>query len=401
LTLITSIILAASSGAPTAEAAAVLAARGETTEARRMLGPLMSPAPNSAALFVMVCVELEEGHIDAATEAMARLAAMEPKRPEVQVLDRIVEERRRAPRDRWTDVAARAWKAAGRPQSGEKPLIAPIEVERPLDASAIARLKESSDRFLLETAKADRKADLVDAAIAEGRADNQRVAVQLVALHVLRDPNLQELRRSQARAAALDLLTRMAKAHPEDGYLAVGEALGDLDPAAPLSEHEISRLEEAVKKAEFGLPMRPLFVAFRDALNRVDPGQAHALAFSQAVWSLPLEFHATLSRRVSATTDPTLSRRAAAVLAAVGSRFGARPSSLERSVGVAMEEKAAKLRGDAAGATAAAEKRRALQAVMSVAGGFSSYPWAIASLMRDQFERNSVDEVGYFEALSK
>jgi len=339
-------IVTAATKTEVANRAAVLAARGDRAAARRLAEPLVASS-NAAALLVLACIELEEGHFEAASRLAGRLASLKPDAPEVVVLIKLIEERTRTPTDRWTDVAARAWRTAGRPQPTGNPILKPIDVQRPIDQATIARLTDTGDQFLLAFGEARTgSAGLVDAALAQADTGEHPTGVHLVALSVLLDGKLSDDKRSRARSAAIQLLHRIVRTHPENGYLAAGIPLFGSDIRAPLTQPELAILEDATKRPRFELPMRPLFASFRAAYEQVDPGQAHARAFSETAGAIPLEIHVTLSKRAEATSEPALRSRVAAVLTAAGSRMEAGATFLERMIGaVPPEERSRGSRG--------------------------------------------------------
>jgi hypothetical protein len=135
----------------------------------------------------------------------------------------------------------------------------------------------------------------------------------------------------------------------------------------------VAGLEEAVRRPAFDLPIRPLFIAFRDAYQRVDAGQVSPMAFSETVGALPLDIHVALSRCVEATLAPELQSRAVAVLEAAGARLATGRSILERMIGVSLQTKAAQLRDDARGVEAASKTRKQLQGLVAAMSALTDY----------------------------
>jgi len=380
--------------------AATMAARGETAEARHLLERLVTSS-NPSALFVLACIELEEHRVESASRLAQRLASVSPGAPEAVVLARLIEERKRAPDDRWTDVAARAWSASGRPTPAAKPLLGTIDSHRPINRAAFARAQRPGNRLLLEFGNQEGSSDLTEAALAEANATERPLGVHLVAMHVLVDEAVPQEKRLLARGAAHDLLTRVARSHPEDGYLSSGVVLLRSDAQAPLTGPDLASLEEALKRKTFALPIRPLYDAFEAAYEQVDPGQAQSRAFFETTRALPLEIHLALSRRAAATADPALRDRAVAVLTVAGTRLEAGATFLDRMIGLSLQTKGAELRGDASAIAAIGKKRAYLSDLMSKGRAFWQYQWPIASLWRDHFLRNITDEVGYHEIMSR
>ena len=379
--------------------AAALAARGETAEARHLLERLVTSS-NPAALFVLACIELDEQRFERASGLAQRLAAVRPGAPEAVVLARLIEERKRAPDDRWTDVAVRAWSASGRPAA--KPLLGTLDSHRPIDRAALAPAQRPGDKLLLEFGRDQQgSADLTEAALAEANAAERPLGVHLVAMHVLVNEAVPQEKRLLARRVALDSLARVARSHPEDGYLSSGVVLLQSDAQAPLTGPDLDSLEEALKRKTFALPIRPLYDAFEAVYEQVDPGQAQSRAFFETTRALPLEIHLALSRRAAATADPALRDRAAAVLTTAGSRLEAGATFLDRMIGLSLQKKGAEIRGDASAMATVRMKRAYLTELMSKGRAFWQYQWPIASLWRDHFVRNITDEVRYHELMSR
>ena len=394
------LLLGAGGASRVADRAAVLAARGDTEEARGLLFAAKGSQDDPSALFVRACLELEEGRPDSASAIAVRLRSMKPEAPELLVLSKLIEERKRAPADRWTDAAAGAWKAAGRPPPGAKQLLNQIDVQRPIDPAALTRLRGTLDGFLVAFGESEHS-NLVDAAMEVSKARDLPAGAQLVAVHVLLDAKVLDPSDDRRRSAGWDLLSRLSRTEPDDGYIALALVVAGTDPHAPLTDSELIRLEDALRRRTFGLPIRPLFVAFQAAYQRVDRGQAASKAFSEMTAALPLDTHLLLSRRAGVTDDPALRFRAAEVLGLAGSRLQSGPSFLERMIGLSLEARAAELRSNAAQAQAVRVKRERLNKLMEDGSAFWRYAWPIASLGRDHLERNSVEEVRYAEAMAQ
>jgi hypothetical protein len=243
-------------------------------------------------------------------------------------------------------------------------------------------------------------AGLVDAALAQAEAEDRPLGVQLAALSVLLDGKLADDKRSCARSAGLQLLNRIVHKHPENGYLAAGVPLLGSDVGAPLTQPELAILDEATKRPRFELPIRPLFESFEAAYEQVDPGQAYPRAFSETAGAVPLGIHLTLSQRAAATSDPGLRSSAAAVLIAAGSRLEAGATFLERMIGLSLQTKGAELGGDRTAMEAVKNRREHLKSLMATGNAFWAHPLPIPSLLKDHFDRNTADEVRYYEAMT-
>ena len=384
---------------PVADRAAALAMRGETAHARDLLSaPDVSRDP--AELFVLVCVELDEGHIAAASRALLQLRSLKAHAPEVLVLTKVVEERRRAPYGSWTEAFVKAWKAAGRPRRTDGLWLAP-RARPPIASDALGGVGGASG---LVIAFAEAEGDpnpFVTQALNQANRPEAPFAVQLIALALLSNDKLSEPKRSDAHAAARSLLSRLSIAYPDNGYFAASVALA-VPPRNehPLSEPELDALEDAVKKPIFELPLRPLFVTFQAAYELAKLGQASSSAFYEAVNALPMDGAFTLWRRAQAT-EPRLLPRTVAVMEAAGTRLGAGRSILERMVGLTLQVRAARLRGDAVGAEAVAKARVELLGAAAAMDPLMDFDWPIAAFWRDWYDRCSIDEMAVARSLSR
>jgi hypothetical protein len=392
----------APNGEQVADRAAELARRGETVQARRLLVSA-SDAGSPGALFVLASIELEEGNLEAVSRTLARLRTLDPQAPEGLVLSKLLDARHRAPQEAWTDALISAWNEAGRPRQSGPAWLAPTGPPSRLDPAIIAGLGDTSDALLVRFAEAlGESAQLVGSALSVADGAEQPFAVQLAALAVLSNGKLAEPKRAQAHAAARRILAQLSRAHPDNGYLCAGVVLGvPTDSTAPLSAADVASLEGAVKQPVFDLSIRPIFVAFRDAYQRVDPGQASSRAWSEMVGVLPLGIHVAFSKRVAATTDPELRARAWAALDAARARLGVGRSLLERMIGVSLQMKAAQFRGDAAAYDAAVKTKDRLQGLIASMAAFTEYGWPIASFWRDWLDRSSQDEVALAKRLAE
>ncbi len=92
------LLLAAGGASRVADRAAVLAARGDTEEARGLLFAAKGSQDDPSALFVRACLELEEGRPDSASAIAVRLRSMKPEAPELLVLSKLISTRRSSTR---------------------------------------------------------------------------------------------------------------------------------------------------------------------------------------------------------------------------------------------------------------------------------------------------------------
>jgi hypothetical protein len=386
---------------PVADRAAALAARGETAQARSLLASSDSVSPR--ALFVLTCIELEDGRLGAALRAVTRLRSFELSGPEVLVLAKLVDERRRSPHAAWTDAVVTAWNAAGRPRRTGETCLAPATRQPALSPEIVARLRGRPDGLLIAFAEAEGDTTgLVESALVVAADSSQTLAVQLVALEILSSGKVPELKRPQAHAVARRLLARMSSTDADNGYFAAGVVLGvPENDATPLSAFEVVGLENAAKTPVFDLPIRPLFVAFRDAYLSADPGQASPMAFAKAVGALPLDIHIAFSKRVAATVAPELRARAITALGSAGARLGSGRSLLARMIGISLQTKAAELRGDTVGVDADAAVRKQLLTMVASMSELTLCGWPIPSFWRDWLNQTSLDEVALAKRLSE
>jgi hypothetical protein len=399
LALLVWLIAAAAPAAQTADQIAALASSGNLRAARRALEAASARSQDPGLQFVSVCLDLEQSRLASASSMLERLRTRAPHNLEVTLLAHLVEERTRSPSDPWTAVAARAWKAAGRPTPGENPILRDVDSVAALPRT-LSQQGDSSDRFLVQFAEStDAKASpLADAAIRGLQSPAWRDTSRLVATQVL----LRQGASEREAAAALETVSRLSQAHPEDGYLAASAVLRGTDETQPLTLPELLALEDALGRSEFGLPIRSLFVEFRSAYVSVLPvASAAARAFSATIAALPLETHVLLSRRASATTQPTARARAAMLLLRAGSRLQHRPSFLERAIGLGLESKAMMLEGKEDAALRVGERRKELAAFMEQSHRFWRFVLPIASLRAEHSERAATNEVELAEEMTR
>jgi hypothetical protein len=330
---------------------------------------------------------------------LERLRAVAPRNPEVTLLAHLVEERTRSPSDRWTAVAARAWRAAGRPAPGDNPLLREVENGIALPRT-LSQRGDSSHRFLVEFAESSdaKLSRLVDGAVRGLQSPAWHDTTRLVATQVLLRGGASE----RGAVTALETVSRLSQAHPEDGYLAASAVLLGTDENQPLAPPDLLALEDALGRSEFGLPIRSLFVEFRRAYTPALPvASAAARAFSATIAALPLETHVLLSRRASATTEPAARARATMLLSRAGSRLQKRPSFLERAIGLGLESKAMMLEGKEDAALRVKERRKELEAFMEQGQRFWRFVLPIASLRAEHSERAATNEVELAEEMTR
>lgn len=383
--------------------ASLHAYRGELSEARRILSPFRYFSDD--ARFMLAGMALEEGAFDEASKLVEHAGATDPVEDRSFLLLReLIEQRRRDPSGRWTDVALRAWNAAGRPMLPKDS--EPIETsdrywgQEQVNTASIASLPTAM-KFLVDFGESRRNwQHLYWEARREARMTDGTLAVELAALVILVDKRFTQEDREDAQADAFQLLSRVAAKQPDDGYLAAANVVLKSDPEKPFYETELAALETTVKMRTFELPVVPVFEGFKSAYQQVVERDVDQYAFHAALDAVFLDVDVVLKAKARATVDPELQRRAAKVVVAIGERLGAARYMVARFIGVRLEVAGLELLNDASALEVANQKWARLSAVLSRGRVFWGISWAIPGLRRDYLERIVHDEAAYFEAMA-
>jgi hypothetical protein len=135
----------------------VLAVRGDRAAAEARLKPLLAGSdPDWSTIHVAACLAIESGDLDRAAAFSKRLRATDAGHADV--IDGLVDGRRKRATERVNEALARAWKAAGKPDLSTHQLAHTAASELPaLDREALERLgpgaalvfEPSSDRGIM------------------------------------------------------------------------------------------------------------------------------------------------------------------------------------------------------------------------------------------------------------
>jgi hypothetical protein len=398
--LLTTLLVAA----PASEAsvkAYIAAWRGDLPEARAHAAAALAKDPgDGAALFVTACVEIEEGHFPAAGALAAKLAAVDPRPPEAEVIRLLAERRRSRPSERMEESLSAAWKAAGRPDVGKAGLVQqlregvpegvtvlppldPIEVSKRPAADVILLsqlvaplLREWKDQRpandVLEAHVKWMGAQAAKALALPGAPDSNSVALNACVLRWLDDPE----GRQRIKAA-------LALAMPDNGLPGLAVALDGTVDAASLTGPELDAIAAATSQSKFGWPYRAINAEHARAVRPLDSAHAELLARELTGRCGPISLvPITLAHRAEATRDPALRIRASAVTEAVGRRMAESGTLLDVMIGYVLKRSAAKQRGDLEreAKDENAEKWRVKLTTASSAAAV--YSWPLASLWR-------------------
>jgi hypothetical protein len=343
-------------GPTAAERAALLQLRGDTAAALAAADAILMKDPGDpGALFVAACAAIESGDLDRASTYTTRLEQRQSD-PHAVVLKKLIERRRGQKSEPLREALVSAWKAAGRPDLGAKPMLRESESWGQLlpkfDRDVRARLT-AGERFIFDNGYPATSSGYVELAIrAAAESEKNPVVVNLEVLGALTPfTDVAGVDPRAASEAAAHAGRAVASADPENGYLALARLLAVAPGHAPFSADDLAVIEGALKKPRFEYPREQSLTHFRQFAVRVDPQHADLRAFSAALGgSLPLF---RVWQRAEAVKTAELRARAGHVVQQVGARFRGAGTGLEKALGLALEVKGAELRGDAAALEAA------------------------------------------------
>ncbi|HEY6001568.1 MAG TPA: hypothetical protein VIV57_01760 [Anaeromyxobacter sp.] len=347
-------------GPTAAERAALLQLRGDTAAALAAADAFLVKDPgNPGALFVAACAAIESGELDRASTYTTRLE-QRGRDPHAAVLKKVIERRRGQKDEPLREALVSAWKAAGRPDLGAKPLLRPSESWGELlpkfDREARARLT-AGERFIFDNGIPPSSSAFVGAAVrAAAEAETNPVVVNLEVLGALTP--FAEIAGVDPRAAsdaAAHAGRVVASADPENGYMALAGLLAAAPGNVAFSADDLSVIEGALQKPRFEYPRDQSLAQLRELAARLDSQHGDLRAWSAALGgSVPLF---RVWQRAEAVKGAELRARAGHAIQQVGARFRGAGTTLERTLSFALEVKGAELRGDAVAAEAAKADR--------------------------------------------
>lgn len=338
----------ATAGGGDAHRAAMLEAWGDLGAARAEVEAALAKDPKDpTALLVAACVELEGGKLEAAEARTRELAAVWDG-PQPKVLLALVQRRRERPAESLRDALAPAWKAAGRPDVGAKPLpgIDELWAATPEELTPEPRAAMTpGERFLFGPIGISRRAPDAVAASVHPEENSRTLNHELLGFYFRSEgpPD------AEAAVAVERVGRALVSSDPANGYweLAAWSAAAPGD--APLALSDLDRLERAASRPGFEFPRALLLVELRELARRFDPEHGACRAGLAGLGlGAPL---IALQMRVKATTwsGPDGARRkqrVAKVTMAIGRELAGSRTFLERLVGFTLVVHGARLTGD-------------------------------------------------------
>jgi hypothetical protein len=343
-------------GPTAAERAALLQLRGEATAALAAADAILAKDPGDrGALFVAACAAIESGDLDRASTYTTRLEQRQ-RDPHVAVLRKLIERRRGRTLEPLREDVILAWKEAGRPDLGAKPMLHASEswgeLLPKIDREARARLT-SGERFMFENGNPATSSAYVEAAIrAAADAEKNPTVVNLEVLGALTPfAEVAGVDRRAASDAAAHAGRIVASADPHNGYMALAALLAAAPGDVPFSAADLAVIEGALQKPRFEYPRDESLAQLREVAARVDPPHGNLRAWSAALGnSVPLF---RVWQRAEAVKEAELRVRAGRVLQQIGARLRVAGAMLDKNLSFALEVKGAVLRGDATAVEAA------------------------------------------------
>jgi hypothetical protein len=348
------VLLAVTVSAPSgAEGAALLQSRGDPAAALAAAETLLRADPaNASASFVAACAAIESGDLDGAGVHIARLEAA--RDTHATVLKRLVARRRgRGSSEPLREALVAAWKSAGRPDLGEKPLLRGADAwgELPRLEPVVRSRLTAGERFMFDPPSPAKAATYCDAAVAgSADAETNELALNLEILAALTPYAVRPAECPEAARAAARVGPVVVSADPENGYLAIAAILAAA--TGPFRPDELAAIERAARATRFAYPRARAFGELRTLASRRDLPGAEFRAWSAALGaSVPLY---RLWQRAEATEDPVLRERAGHMLVGVSRRLRDAETTLDRALSLALAERGAQLLGDCEAIAAAA-----------------------------------------------
>lgn len=379
---------------PSDDPAAVFAVRGELSSARTEIQRRLATKPRDPeALFVLACIELEEGNIPAARDAARRLAQGEPEAPESLVLPLLIEEREQHPEASWTDAMLAAHKRSGPTARWVSLFPRSFQFRGQVSNEQLDALP-APERLLIEYALSH-SSDRLERLALEVVTKELTVPQALVAHRVLVEA------KPPRKAEADALLQRLVETDPDFAYLELSRAFEGTPKDAAFSEEEVARLETLIGDGH-RWPGVDIYEAFKQAVAMVDAPAAHAAAFdaTQDIAPLPSVLISRRARATAASGSPELKLRLGKSLTSFGRGLSRGGTLFEQALASLYLFLASELLGDEALRAEAKSAFLDSEAMHEKTAYFWFVSgWPIASLQRDITDRKMSDEMGILRQL--
>jgi len=389
---------------PLAAAVALLVLRLRDEPARTVQVEAAS-ATSAQALLVRACQALEEGRWDEAQQAISRLKALSPDRPEPLLLQKLMEQRRGLLAPGWGKGFLDAWAELGRPDLSDSPLLptpsAQPDTSRLIDeawrqASAGERLplvlmalslSEEQTRWLVQ-----HTATLEDTALLVALLDPRR------------RPLYPEALRSEARAVLLHRLKHLTQGSSGAMLPRLTVLLSGTDGEAPFDARELEALEaiatlERWRETSFF----QTFTQARQHLRTAAVPAPSARAFGIAEQTVGTGVALVLRKRAERSWDRLPwdeQRRLGRVLWRIGERMAEASSLLEHSVGTLLMEQGAERMEQACDQSQALARDETVREGLRASLKASVERWPLPSLWEDLEASRARDELRWLRAFT-
>lgn len=380
--------------------AAQAAAAGELTRARQELSTVPAEDPDHAsALLVLACIELEENHFPEAREAIARLRAAVPDRPEPEFLERLLAHRQHATSSGWGTAFFESWAALDRPDFRHSSLLPDEDSLSPDD-------REAEEAAWRQTTSTPIRLTL---ALSSPELSEERARWLLQQIPVLEDPALlaaasevlsQQVLPAALRDEALAVLRQRLTRHVEVSTPSIQPRLllllAGTEARAPLDARELSALDElsALSSWKDTVSTRT-FQSAREHLREAGVPHPGARAFLVAERATGANSALLLLRRANTTREQLSEderRWMGRMLWRIGSRLTETSSYLEHSVGLLLMDSGADDLRDHCGQSEASTRQDELSASAVALDKAAPGRWPLPSLRDELEEARARDE---------
>ncbi|CAM4132430.1 tetratricopeptide repeat protein [Corallococcus exiguus] len=378
---------------------------GDLARARLELSKVLEEAPgHPGALKVQTCVLLEQGALEEAAQAVARLQSLTPGQPEIAVLAALVEQRSQTPAPGWREALLQAWNRVGRPDLTEaEPFPAPLPGTTAFVEQVWERTQSPEVRFtaMLADGASDARQQWLAAHVAELEDPELLLTAYEYFLPRSGEDALADVRRQARETLRRKLEPLTSRMSESEGPLLL--LLGESAKEAPLTQEDIPALERIAALPRFR--RTSLAQAYADAKQRLELAAVTApplRLLQAAVASMVTDAALILWRRVEATKDRLSAEdrvRLGQTVFTLGARIAEGSTLLERMVGLRQMEQGAEWMGDV---EKLAEVKRELEHGRAVAHASSALQvdsWPLPSLHRAWLQASLDDEWKSLSAL--
>lgn len=373
---------------------------GDVALARKLIDEAVAEDPNHApALVLQACMDLEAGDFQAAQAALIRLKAAAPESLEAELLQRLLEHRKRAPEMGWRQAFLRAWTELDRPSFLDSPLLLPRvelpEVRDYMPARAEERSTSTPVRLALVLARPAIPQENARWLVEHLPALEEPAWVLATSVALL-PKELPPALHAEARTLIRKQLTQRVEDSPRVMQPRLLLLWAEAPEWAAFSEQELTALEAiAALPAWSDTSLFQIFLEARARLKEAGIPHPGIGAFEVALWSNTHWSAYLLLRRAESTRNQLLSgarHRLGRILWKIGSRVSQQPTHLERMLGLQLMEAGATDMEDDAERERAAHARKEAIAIFHAADQADLERWPLPSLWDEVAEARARDE---------